>query len=118
MERRKFLLTTSTLAVATAMTTGLSSLPVLAQGRKPIKIGLMAPLTGVVAAGGKEIVEGVELYWQERYMEVARLRVGLNVADDPGNPAAVFQKARCSAEQQAVHLLFGKLSGYTHWAVV
>ena len=28
----------------------------------PIKIGLLAPLTGVVASGGKEMVEGFSFY--------------------------------------------------------
>src|SRR5690625_2959030 len=117
MERRKFLLTTSTLAVATAMTTGLSSLPVLAQGRKPIKIGLMAPLTGVVAAGGKEIVEGFELYWQERDMEVAGRPVEIIVEDDAGNPDTALQKARRLVEQENVDFLFGNLLANTGLAV-
>ena len=31
----------------------------------PIKIGLLTPLTGVVASGGKEIAEGFNLYWDQ-----------------------------------------------------
>ena len=29
----------------------------------PIRIGLLAPLTGVVAAGGREIVDGFTMFW-------------------------------------------------------
>ena len=31
----------------------------------PIRVGLMAPLTGVVAAGGRECVDGFNLYWDQ-----------------------------------------------------
>ena len=33
-----------------------------AQGTGPIRIGLLTPLTGVVASGGKEIAEGFNLF--------------------------------------------------------
>ena len=36
-----------------------------AQGTGPIRIGLLTPLTGVVASGGKEIAEGFNLYWDQ-----------------------------------------------------
>src|SRR5690625_1858356 len=109
MERRKFLLTTSTLAVATAITTSLASLPVMAQDKQPIKIGLMAPLTGVVAAGGKEIVEGFQLFWEGQGMEVAGHPIEIIVEDDAGNPDTALQKARRLVEQEEVDFLFGNL---------
>ena len=65
MDRRQFL-KTSGLAVA-AGTTGILAAPniVRAEGAS-IRIGLMAPLTGVVAAGGREIVDGFTLFWEQR----------------------------------------------------
>lgn len=117
MERRKFLLTTSTLAVATAITTSLASLPVMAQDKQPIKIGLMAPLTGVVAAGGKEIVEGFQLFWEGQGMEVAGHPIEIIVEDDAGNPDTALQKARRLVEQEEVDFLFGNLLANTGLAV-
>ena len=60
MDRRQFL-KNSTAAVAAA---GVGAAPWRARRRRPapIKIGLLAPLTGVVASGGKEMVEGVQFY--------------------------------------------------------
>jgi branched-chain amino acid transport system substrate-binding protein len=62
MDRRKFVSSTAALG-------GLAAFgafgPASAQGKGPIKIGLLTPLTGVVASGGKEIQEGFELYWNQ-----------------------------------------------------
>jgi branched-chain amino acid transport system substrate-binding protein len=53
MDRRQFL--QSTAAGLAAAGTGLQPMRAMAQG-EPIRIGLMAPLTGVIASGGKEIL--------------------------------------------------------------
>ena len=57
MDRRQFLKNTT----AALTTAGIGVAPWRsAQAQAgPIKIGLLAPLTGVVASGGKEMVEGV-----------------------------------------------------------
>jgi branched-chain amino acid transport system substrate-binding protein len=60
MDRRQFL-KTSTAALTAAGAGGAPWRRALAQAG-PIKIGLLAPLTGVVASGGKEMVEGVQFY--------------------------------------------------------
>ena len=52
MDRRKFVASTAALSGLGRMS---ARSPAAAQGTGPIKIGLLAPLTGVVAAGGKEI---------------------------------------------------------------
>jgi phage-related protein len=55
LDRRHFLQATTALAVAGPFATAAR-----ADDVRPIQIGLLTPLTGVVAAGGREIVEGFQ----------------------------------------------------------
>ena len=115
MDRRQFLKTTaSALAIA-----GVSSAPwrnAQAQAA-PIKIGLLAPLTGVVASGGKEMVEGVQLYLDQVKGEFAGRKVELVIEDDASNPDTALQKARRLVEQSNCHMLIGNLLANTGLAV-
>jgi branched-chain amino acid transport system substrate-binding protein len=116
MDRRQFLKTTSA-AVAAA---GVGAAPwrsALAQGTGPIKIGLMAPLTGVVASGGKEMVEGVQFYLDQVKNEMGGRKVELVVEDDGGNPDTALQKARRLVEQANCNILYGNLLANTGLAV-
>jgi branched-chain amino acid transport system substrate-binding protein len=116
MDRRQFL-KTSGLALA-ATTTGTISAPFVARAQSgPIRIGLMAPLSGVVAAGGREIVEGFNMYWQEKGMSVAGRAIEIIEEDDAGNPDTALQKARRLVEQAKVDFLFGNLLANTGLAV-
>jgi branched-chain amino acid transport system substrate-binding protein len=38
-----------------------------ADAQAPIRIGFISPLTGAIAAAGKDMYSGCELYWQESY---------------------------------------------------
>ena len=90
---------------------------VRAQGAGPIKIGLMAPLTGVVASGGREIVEGFQMYFETIGSRVEGRAVEVTVEDDASNPDTALQKARRLVEQGQVHFLFGNLLANTGLAV-
>ncbi|KMO19324.1 ABC transporter substrate-binding protein [Methylobacterium indicum] len=112
MDRRSFLKATALTAAGTFPMPGL----VRAQGA-PIRIGLLAPLTGVVAAGGREIVDGFSLFWDERGRQVGGSKVELIVEDDASNPDTALQKARRLVEQSKVDMLFGNLLANTGLAV-
>ena len=105
-------------------TTALSGLAVygsfsqaLAQGSGPIKIGLLTPLTGVVASGGKEIVEGFNLYWDQVGKKIGGREVQIFIEDDGSNPDIALQKARKLTEQTKVDFLIGDLLANTGLAV-
>jgi len=83
----------------------------------PIKIGLLAPLTGVVASGGKEMVEGVQFYLDQAKGEIAGRKVELVIEDDASNPDTALQKARRLVEQGNCHMLIGDLLANTGLAV-
>lgn len=76
-----------------------------AQG--PIKIGLLAPLTGPFAAIGRDLVAGTELYLDEIGRQAAGRKVELIVEDSEAKPDVALTKARKLVEQDRVHLLTG-----------
>jgi branched-chain amino acid transport system substrate-binding protein len=82
-----------------------------------IRIGLLSPLTGVLAAGGKELVEGFELYWKQAGTKIAGRDVEVIVEDDASNPDTALQKARRLVEQRDVHFLVGNILANTGLAV-
>jgi len=115
MKRRTFL-KTSTSAVALAA--GAVAMPAIVRAQAgPIRIGLMAPLTGVLAAGGKELVEGFDLWWDRTGREIAGRKVEITVEDDASNPDTALQKARRLVEQTNVHFLIGNILANTGLAV-
>lgn len=91
--------------------------PALAQGSGPIRIGLLTPLTGVVASGGKEIAEGFNLYWDQTGRKIGNRAVEIVVEDDSSNPDIALQKARKLTEQTKVDFLIGNLLANTGLAV-
>jgi branched-chain amino acid transport system substrate-binding protein len=115
MDRRQFLKnTTAALTVAGAGAGPWRSAQAQAG---PIKIGLLAPLTGVVASGGKEMVEGVQFYLDQVKGEMGGRKVELVIEDDASNPDTALQKARRLVEQGNCHMLIGNLLANTGLAV-
>ena len=115
MDRRQFLRTTGLTLSATARGT-----PYIAAGRaqaSPIRIGLLAPLTGVAASGGREMVEGTQFWFEQIKREISGRKVELLVEDDASNPDVSLQKARRLVEQANVHMLMGNLLANTGLAV-
>jgi branched-chain amino acid transport system substrate-binding protein len=115
MDRRQFLKnTTAALTVAGA---GVGPWRSAQAQAGPIKIGLLAPLTGVVASGGKEMVEGVQFYLDQVKGEIGGRKVELVIEDDASNPDTALQKARRLVEQGNCHMLIGNLLANTGLAV-
>jgi len=115
LDRRQFLKTSG--AALTAAGTGFAPTSRALAQAGPIKVGLLAPLTGVVASGGKEMVEGVQFYLEQVKSEIAGRKVELVIEDDASNPDTALQKARRLVEQGNCHLLIGNLLANTGLAV-
>jgi branched-chain amino acid transport system substrate-binding protein len=75
----------------------------------PIKIGMLAPLTGPFAQIGKDMVNGAEMYLDEIGRQVGGRKIELIVEDDEGTPATALNKSRKLVEQDKVHVLTGGL---------
>jgi branched-chain amino acid transport system substrate-binding protein len=114
MDRRVFLKSSGlTLSAAT----GIGMPAIGAAQAAPIRIGLLAPLSGVVAAGGREMVDGFKMYWDGVGNQVAGRKIEILVEDDAGNPDTALQKARRLVEKTNVDFLFGDLLANTGLAV-
>ena len=88
----------------------------LAQG--PIKIGFLSPLSGAIAAAGKDMYAGCELYWQENGWQMAGRKVEVVLEDNEGNPATTLTKARKLVENDHVHMLAGVILSNVAYALV
>jgi branched-chain amino acid transport system substrate-binding protein len=83
----------------------------------PIKIGMLAPLTGAFSGAGKDMVAGLELYFDEINRQVSGRKIELVIEDSEGNPQQALSKARKLVEQDKVHLLTGGLLAPTGYAL-
>jgi branched-chain amino acid transport system substrate-binding protein len=86
--------------------------------RGPIKIGLLVPLTGPLAANGKEMENGFRLFLDEQGQKLAGREVRLGVEDTEAKPATALTKARALVESQGVHVLVGPLSTAEGYALL
>ena len=87
-----------------------------AQG--PIKIGFISPLTGAIAAAGKDMYSGCELYWQESGWQMAGRKVEVILEDNEGNPAIALTKLRKLVENDRVHMVAGVILSNVAYALV
>jgi branched-chain amino acid transport system substrate-binding protein len=113
MNRRQFLTTTGLTLTGAAM----APMTVARAQAGPIRIGVLAPLTGVVASGGREMVEGTQFWFDQIKNEIAGRKVELLIEDDASLPDTALQKARRLVEQANVHMLMGNLLANTGLAV-
>jgi branched-chain amino acid transport system substrate-binding protein len=92
--------------------------PALAPAQKgPIKVGLLLPETGPLAANGKDMANGFQLFFEEQGWKLAGREVKLITEDDEGKPPTGLAKARSLVESQGVHVLVGPLSAAVGYAV-
>jgi len=89
-----------------------------ADAQGPIRIGFIAPLTGAIAAAGKDMYSGCELYWQQSSWQMAGRKVEVILEDNEGNPATALAKARKLVENDKVHMIAGVILSNVAYALV
>jgi branched-chain amino acid transport system substrate-binding protein len=75
----------------------------------PIKIGFISPATGTVAAAGKDMRDGWNLFWEQQGGRVAGREVVTIHEDDAGNPETGLSKATRLVESEKVSMVVGPL---------
>lgn len=103
-------------AVLAAVTVALAAGPSMAQ-KAPIKIGMLVPQSGPLAANGKDMINGFEMFFEENGYRLAGREIKFIVEDDEGKPATGLTKIRGLVEGQGVHLVTGPLSAGVGYAV-
>jgi len=83
----------------------------------PINVGLLVPETGPLAANGKDMVNALKLFLEERQNKLAGRPVTLIIEDDAGVPATGLTKARSLIDGNRIHVLLGPLSAAVGYAI-
>ncbi len=84
---------------------------------EPIRIGFLTVRSGPLAAGGKQMEEGIQLFLKERNNTVAGRKVELFIADTGGNPAQAKTKVQELVERNKVHVVVGPLAAFEAIAI-
>jgi branched-chain amino acid transport system substrate-binding protein len=87
------------------------------QAPGPVRVGILAPLTGVVAVIGKGEVNGIKLRLKELNYEIAGRKIEVIVEDSAGDPLTALTKARKLVERDKVDIFLGPLLSHIQQAV-
>ena len=82
-----------------------------------MRIGFIAPVTGIYAQIGKDMVDGFQLYLDEHGGKLGGADVKFIVEDDQGKPDAGVTKAKKLILQDKVHMFIGGLLASTGYAL-
>jgi branched-chain amino acid transport system substrate-binding protein len=92
----------------------LAAAPAAAQ---ELKIGFLAPMTGIFAQIGKDMENGFQMYLDEHKGNLAGAKVTFIVEDEEGKPPVGVRKAEKLARQDRVHMMVGGLLASTGYAI-
>ncbi|MDP2294162.1 MAG: ABC transporter substrate-binding protein [Pseudolabrys sp.] len=86
-----------------------------ASAQEELRIGFVAPLTGIFAQVGKDMQDGFQLYLDQHGGKLGGMTVKFIVEDEQGKPDTAVTKAKKLVLQDKVHMFIGGLlasSGY------
>lgn len=83
----------------------------------PIKIGFLTVASGPLAAGGRQLDEGIKLFLKERNNMIAGRPVEIIFADTAGQPANTRTKTQELVERNKVHVILGPLAAFEALAI-
>jgi branched-chain amino acid transport system substrate-binding protein len=84
----------------------------------PVKIGFIAPLSGIFAPAGKDMAEGIRMAFEQAGHQAAGRKLVLIEEDNEGNPATAQVKYRKLVSQDQIHALAGVLLSNIGYALV
>ncbi len=88
----------------------------MAQGQE-LRIGYVAPTTGIFAQQGKDMVDGFQFYLDEVKNDFGGAKVQFIVEDEQGKPDTAVTKAKKLILQDKIHILVGGLLATTGYAL-
>jgi branched-chain amino acid transport system substrate-binding protein len=86
-------------------------------GAEELRIGFLAPTTGIFAQVGKDMVDGFQMYLDEVKNDFAGAQVKFIVEDEQGKPDTAVTKARKLVLQDKVQTFVGGLLASTGYAL-
>src|SRR5213594_1576915 len=109
----------SRLLLSLAALAGAASLPfnaAVAQ-TESLRVGFLTVRTGPLAAGGRQMEEGINLLLKERNYAFAGRKVDIIFADTAGQPALAKTKTQELVERDKVHVIIGPLATFEALAI-
>jgi branched-chain amino acid transport system substrate-binding protein len=99
-----------------------AAIAALALGTSPsfaqeLKIGFLAPMTGIFAQIGKDMENGFQMYLDEQKGNFAGAKVTFIVEDGEGKPPVNVRKAEKLVRQDRVQMFIGGLLASTGYAL-
>src|SRR5688572_26764265 len=82
-----------------------------------LRIGFVAPLTGIFAQIGKDMENGFQLYLDQHKNDFAGAKVTFIVEDEEGKPPVSVRKAEKLIRQDKVHMFIGGLLASAGYAL-
>jgi len=96
----------------------LAGLSVASSARaEELRIGYIAPVTGIFAQIGKDMVDGFQMYLAEHNNKLGGMDVKFIVEDNQGKPDAAVTKAKKLILSDHVHMIIGGLLASTGYAL-
>jgi branched-chain amino acid transport system substrate-binding protein len=111
--KQKFL----SLAITAALAAVTWSTAANAADKDTLRLGFMTIKSGALAAGGKQMEDGIRLFLKERNNMIAGRKVELFVADTSGQPAIAKTKTQELVEKDKVHVIIGPLAAFEALAI-
>ncbi|TMH80504.1 MAG: ABC transporter substrate-binding protein [Betaproteobacteria bacterium] len=102
--------------VALACVPFLASSDLFAQSDN-LRVGFLTVRTGPLAAGGRQMEEGINLLLKERNYAFAGRKVDIFFADTAGQPALAKTKTQELVEREKVHVIIGPLATFEALAI-
>ncbi len=107
-----------TVTAGIAATAGATLLPRSTRAQTgPIRIGFLTIASGALAAGGRQLDEGIKLFLKERNNQIAGRPVEIIFADTAGQPANARTKTQELVERNKVHAIIGPLAAFEALAI-
>src|SRR5216110_1435945 len=85
--------------------------------QEPLRIGFLTVRTGPLAAGGRQMEEGINLLLKERNNTLAGRKVEIIFADTAGQPAQAMTKTQELVERDRVAVVIGPLATFEALAI-
>lgn len=88
-----------------------------AEAAEPLKVGFMTVRSGALAAGGRQMEEGLQLCVDAHKGEMAGRKIQIVTADTAGQPAVTKTKAQELVERDGAQVLIGPLAAFEALAI-
>ena len=105
------------LAISAALLSVGLGASVQAADKDALRIGFLTIKSGALAAGGKQMEDGLRLFLKERNNMIAGRKVELFVGDTAGQPAITKTKTQELVEKEKVHVIIGPLAAFEALAI-